>query len=137
MVSAFQDRASRQATVEAACRVALRMLSTGRGEEAALQFLANVAGRLFDSHIGITLSPGAESAAAGVSDRQDGQTPAIPEAPGALCSFPIRSAAGAEIGELRVYPRASGGLDDVSKKSLETIAQGIERIVARAERATP
>ena len=138
MVSAFQDRvSSRQATVEAACRVAMRMLATGRGQEAALQFLANVAGRLFSSNISITLWGGGESAAAEDGRRQDEKAPATPQPPGACRSFLIRSETGGEVGELHVHPSAPGCLDEDSIKSLETVAGSVGRIIARAKRTAP
>ena len=116
MVSASQGRVQRrQATLEAACRVALRMVKTDRGRDAALQFLVDVAGRQFDGSATIILNP------------VNGNAPS-PDGPEDGWSIPIRSDKGLEIGELRLRP-SSGSVEDATRRALETVADGVATVI--------
>ncbi len=124
MVSVAQDEAQhRKASIEAACRIALRMAGSGRGSEASLVFLLGVTARELN-RVATIVGEGEEREAHCGSD-------AVPPAP--YWATPIRARSGKLLGELRVVAAASGGLDDADLKALTTVARTAARIMARTD----
>lgn len=124
---------SRQATIEAACRVAMRMVRTGRGSAAALQFLLDVAAR----HVGLPMAIiGTESGEPLVicNDKSvKGRWP-VPRGPGRIAgiwSVSLRRPRGTTLGELLVRPSVEDELDGASSKALETVARTAAEIMAQ------
>lgn len=120
----------RQTTIEAACRVAMRMFKTDRGSAAALQFLVDVAAR----HCALS--------AAIVGKGDIGIEPLFvcsgePGGVEAYWSIPIRTGQGPALGELRVRAPARQDLDVASMNALEAVARTAAKIMAQAEGLRP
>lgn len=122
MVSVAQDGAeSRKASIEAACRIALRMAQRGRGSEASLAFLLSVAARELRGVAAIV----DEGEADGADCRAD------PVSLARSWTLPIRARSGKLLGNLRLTGAASGELADDDVHALITVVRTAARIMAR------
>lgn len=119
--------------IEAACRVALRMLGHGRGDAAALQFLINVAARHFGLPVAIV---GKREIPSMVShDHVLPEQPARhgePDWTADYWSTPIRTCQKIVLGELRVRVPERDQPDDISSKALEMVARTAAEIMTRS-----
>lgn len=124
----------RQTKIEAACRVALRMLAGGRGSTAALQFLLDVAARLYDLPAAIVGQGGMPSLTSNehvLGERWLTFAGKLP--PEDYWSTPIRTSRGVSWGELRVRTSGSEGVDTAGAIALQTIAHAAAEIMARSD----
>lgn len=128
----------RQATIEAACRVAMRMVGSGRGHQAALQFLLDVAAR----HLAAAAAIAGEGKMPSLASNDSALGPRSSEpSPGdgleKSWSVPIRNGQGTTLGELRLRALDSDKLDAAGLKALETIARAAAEIVTRSDPSRP
>ena len=125
MVRVVQDGAkSRKASIEAACRIALRMVQSGRGSEASLAFLLSVAAR--------ELRGVATIIDEGDADEAECRADSVSSA--RSWKLPIRARSGKLLGNLRLTGAASGELADEDPQALITVVQTAARIMAARER---
>lgn len=124
----------RQAMIDAACRVAMRMLSSGRGHLAALQFMVDVAARQFTTAAEIVGMGNMPSLAC--NENIVGDPPPMPsevDRSAGSWSVPILTRQGTMLGELRLRAPESEKLDEAGAKALETIAHTAAEIITRSD----
>ena len=108
----------RKANIDAACRIALRLATTGRGSDAGLAFLERVTARELGHPTTIV--------------RTSAHRVGARHAPAASWSTPIVMRSGALVGEVRVAATRSRDLTAADVEALATVAEAAARILVEA-----